>query len=400
MKRLKILLPMTVLCLLLFLPALADTAQDVTQSAQITATQNNGTLERMLDRDLSTALQTEKSAEPVIEIEMQDGEVCSAVYIDFGNNIMPFTVQIPYNGEWVDLVSWNQSYAQAYLQFEPLTQFRLRFEPGEKPLQLFIRELYLFGQGERDDSIVNIWEDSVQKADLLVLAGHPGDELQWFGGLVPYYASEKNYSVAVATMTMVNSCHRLEMLNALYTCGLRTYPDIGQFEDLKTTQASKAFSQWGGIETTDRYVVQLLRRYQPEVVVTHAISGEDGHGVHMACARSLLRAVEKAADESYDTASASMYGTWQVKKLYFHEGDDPISISWDMPLSAFGGKTAYQVACDAYEKYETITSGNMIAQDDAHSPCLYTLVYTTVGEDITRNDLFENIPAEDLSTAQ
>ena len=251
--------------LLLCAAALADTAQDVTASAQITAPQNGGTLGRMLDRDRSTALQAEKSREPVIEVSMQDGQVCSAVYIEFGNNIMPFTVQIDYNGEWVDLASWNQPYAQAYVQFEPLTQFRLRFDTGDKPLQLFIRELYLFGQGERDDSLVNIWESSVQKADLLVLAGHPGDELQWFGGLVPYYAVGKGYSVAVATMTMVNSCRRLEMLNAMHACGLRSYPDIGMFEDLKTTQASKAFSQWGGIEATDRYVVQLLRRYQPEV---------------------------------------------------------------------------------------------------------------------------------------
>ena len=108
--------------LLLCAAALADTAQDVTASAQITVPQNGGTLGRMLDRDRSTALQAEKNREPVVEVSMQDGQVCSAVYIEFGNNIMPFTVQIDYNGEWVDLASWNQPYAQAYVQFEPLTQ--------------------------------------------------------------------------------------------------------------------------------------------------------------------------------------------------------------------------------------------------------------------------------------
>ena len=395
MKRIMLFLLALAAALLLCAAALADTAQDVTASAQITVPQNGGTLGRMLDRDRSTALQ-----EPVIEVSMQDGQVCSAVYIEFGNNIMPFTVQIDYNGEWVDLASWNQPYAQAYVQFEPLTQFRLRFDTGDKPLQLFIRELYLFGQGERDDSLVNIWESSVQKADLLVLAGHPGDELQWFGGLVPYYAVGKGYSVAVATMTMVNSCRRLEMLNAMHACGLRSYPDIGMFEDLKTTQASKAFSQWGGIEATDRYVVQLLRRYQPEVVVTHAIEGEDGHGVHMACARSLLRAVKKAADVNYAPASASMYGAWQVKKLYLHEGDSPIRISWSTPLESLEGKTAYQVAWEAYQKYETTTAGAMVGESAKHSPCLYTLAYTAVGEDKAGNDLFENIPESDLTTAQ
>ncbi len=400
MKRIMLFLLALAAALLLCAAALADTAQDVTASAQITVPQNGGTLGRMLDRDRSTALQAEKSREPVIEVSMQDGQVCSAVYIEFGNNIMPFTVQIDYNGEWVDLASWNQPYAQAYVQFEPLTQFRLRFDTGDKPLQLFIRELYLFGQGERDDSLVNIWESSVQKADLLVLAGHPGDELQWFGGLVPYYAVGKGYSVAVATMTMVNSCRRLEMLNAMHACGLHSYPDIGMFEDLKTTQASKAFSQWGGIEATDRYVVQLLRRYQPEVVVTHAIEGEDGHGVHMACARSLLRAVKKAADVNYDPASASMYGAWQVKKLYLHEGDSPIRISWSTPLESLAGKTAYQVAWEAYQKYETTTAGAMVGESAKHSPCLYTLAYTAVGEDKAGNDLFENIPESDLTTAQ
>ena len=42
--------------LLLCAAALADTAQDVTASAQITVPQNGGTLGRMLDRDRSTAL--------------------------------------------------------------------------------------------------------------------------------------------------------------------------------------------------------------------------------------------------------------------------------------------------------------------------------------------------------
>lgn len=381
--------------------ALGDTAQDVTDQAQITIEKHGGTLNRMLDRDLSTALQSEKNREQVIDITMQEGAVCSALYIEFGNNIMPFTVQIEHNGEWVDLASWNQPYAQAYVQFEPLTQFRLRFDTGDKAIQLFIRELYLFGQGDMDESIVNVWDASVQKADLLVLAGHPGDELQWFGGMIPYYATAKGYSVAVATMTMVNSGRRLEMLNALYACGMRTYPDIGTLENIKTNLASKAFSNWGGIEATDRYVVQLLRRYQPEVVVTHAIKGENDNGVHMACARSLQRAVEKAADPAYDAESATMYGTWQVKKLYLHEGDDPIRLSWSVSLDELDAKTAYQTAWEAYEScYLSTNEGSMIAESAKHSPCLYTLVYTTVGEDVQRDDLFENIPEETLTIAQ
>ena len=108
MKRIMLFLLALAAALLLCAAALADTAQDVTASAQITVPQNGGTLGRMLDRDRSTALQAEKSREPVIEVSMQDGQVCSAVYIEFGNNIMPFTVQIDYNGEWVDLASWNQ----------------------------------------------------------------------------------------------------------------------------------------------------------------------------------------------------------------------------------------------------------------------------------------------------
>ena len=136
------------------------------------------------------------------------------------------------------------------------------------------------------------------------------------------------------------------------------------------------------------------------MVVTHAIEGEDGHGVHMACARSLLRAVKKAADVNYDPASASMYGAWQVKKLYLHEGDSPIRISWSTPLESLAGKTAYQVAWEAYQKYETTTAGAMVGESAKHSPCLYTLAYTAVGEDKAGNDLFENIPESDLTTAQ
>ena len=95
-----------------------------------------------------------------------------------------------------------------------------------------------------------------------------------------------------------------------------------------------------------------------------------------------------------------MYGAWQVKKLYLHEGDSPIRISWSTPLESLVGKTAYQVAWEAYQKYETTTAGAMVGESAKHSPCLYTLAYTAVGEDKAGNDLFENIPESDLTTAQ
>ena len=380
--------------------ALAETAREVTADAAFSVTKlKSGTLKRMLDRNRETALQTEKQKEPLLTVTMKT-EACAALYIEFGNNILPFSVQARQEGQWVDVAAWSEPYAQGYVEFAPQREFRLRFKTGGKSTALFIRELYLFTEGAKNDA-AHVWQPPCEKADLLLLVGHPDDELLWFGGLLPTYAGERGMRVTVAYLTCANSCRRVELLSGLWHCGVRNYPDIGSFRDIKSYNAAKLYPQWGGMDAVDLYVARLLRRYQPEVAVTQALDGEYGHAAHVICARSMQRACRLAADPGYDPESAAQYGVWTGKKVYLHKGDQPTTVmDWRQPLDAFGGKTSFEVAEEAYRLHASQPQPRndkkslyyVTPEKDENSSFVYTLIYSTVGEDEAGNDLFEHVP--------
>jgi hypothetical protein len=144
------------------------------------------------------------------------------------------------------------------------------------------------------------------------------------------------------------------------------------------------------------------------VVITHDVKGEYGHGAHLVCADAMQKCVGYAADKSKYTDTVKTYGTWQVKKLYLHMGkENVIEMDWDQPLSAFGGKTGFEMAVEGYSwhvsqhdagqknpetgKYEAFV---VEPRTSDYSCYRFTLVHTTVGPDVEKNDFFENIPME------
>lgn len=417
----KKLLFLAALLFLLLTAAQADTAREITSDASFRVPYIvDGTLRRMLDRNSETALQTGKQKEPVLNVTMKNG-TAAAVYIEFGNNILPFSVQIKENEKWTDIASWDGPWAQAYLEFPPQKEFRLRFETHNKYTALYVRELFLFSEGEMSD-VPHVWQPPCEKADLLLLVGHPDDELLWFGGLLPTYAGELGMKVQVAYLTCSNSMRREELLNGLWYCGVRNYPDIGEFEDIKSYSAVQLYPKWGGMDKVDRYVVRLLRRYQPEVAVTQAIDGEYGHAAHVICARSMSRACLLAKDPSYDPESVAQYGVWTGKKVYLQKGngirveisvqneagekvivqrdDVPVTVmDWRIPLNAFDGLTGFEAAEKAYllhmsqphDKNGKKSLYYITPEDDENSSFVYTLIYSTVGDDEAGGDLFEHI---------
>ena len=59
--------------------------------------------------------------------------------------------------------------------------------------------------------------------------------------------------------------------------------------------------------------------------------------------------LKKSGNSKYDKASAKEYGLWDVPKCYIHlYPENQIIFDWSMPLSAFGGRTAFDVADEAW----------------------------------------------------
>jgi len=131
------------------------------------------------------------------------------------------------------------------------------------------------------------------------------------------------------------------------------------------------------------------------VVLTHDFNGEYGHGNHKTTAYAVDKAVLLAQDASYDPESAAEYGTWEVKKLYIHlYEENPITIDFNVPLSSFGGMSAYDVARQALEqirsqlKYPWLV---YVHDEEEYSCADWGLRYTSVGLDVDKNCFFENI---------
>ena len=232
----------------------------------------------------------------------------------------------------------------------------------------------------------------ITKADLLVLATHPDDELIFFGGTIPTYAVEREKSVVVAYMSGASAARRSELLNGLWHMGVRQYPVIGPFGDVYSTNMAVIYDQWGR-ERVRKYVMGLIRRYKPDVVVTHDRGGEYGHGAHKVTADASVYCVENAANPSVLPTLCEAYGAWTVKKLYLHMGEENvIRMDWNVPLSAMGGKTGEQLAQEAFLLHVTQQKTRYVVTDEGKTGnAKFSLVYTTVGPDIVGGDFFENV---------
>lgn len=271
-----------------------------------------------------------------------------------------------------------------------------------------LRELYVFTTGQVPD-FVQQWELPVDaKTDLVLFSAHGDDEQLFFAGLLPYYAGELGYQVQVCYLTNhrnMNPERIHEMLNGLWAVGVTSYPVFGEFDDFRIDSMSQTYSSfrsrgWSR-EYLLGYVVEQIRRFKPLVAVGHDIYGEYGHGQHLVYTDLLIDALEISNDPSYYPELAEKYGLWDVPKTYLHlYWENEIVMNWDRPLDRFGGMTAFEVTkylgfpChvsqqDGFRHFFYYTTDT--ASFPAYNPAEYGLFRSTVGEDILKEDMFENL---------
>ena len=67
-------------------------------------------------------------------------------------------------------------------------------------------------------------------------------------------------------------------------------------------------------------------------------------------------------------------------------------MDWRQPLDAFGGRTAFDMACEAFKKHRTQQSGKYQVLDSGKNDNrLFGLYYSTVGPDEAGVDMFEHL---------
>ncbi len=244
------------------------------------------------------------------------------------------------------------------------------------------------------------WNPTPEKLDYLVIATHPDDDILFLGAVVPLYGVTRGLSGTIlytATRGIRYRCD--EALNGAWVMGLRNHPLFAGFPNL-LPKDQKRREQDFSVDSLTSYYVSVLRRYKPEVVVTHDEQGEYGHWQHMNVTRAVCNAVSLAADASYDPASAEQYGVFQVKKLYLHlYPQNKVTLNVYQPLPALGGRNVLEVDTAAFAEHKSQVKIDhyQVRNDGFYRISDFGLYQSAVGDDTGMNDLFEHIDPSALS---
>lgn len=380
----------------------AEEAEDLSGKALVTAKGGISSVNALFDGRTMESVTIRRGG--YLTLESETG--IASVYLVFGKEPGSYTVTDEAAGtqETFGEDGFLHEFLDLQARFGSAPQrVTIRFE--EEAVQL--AELSAFGPGQVPDWVQQ-WQPPAQEADLVLFSTHGDDEQLFFAGLLPYYAWERGYSVQVVYLTghrNMSMRRSHEMLDGLWAVGVRHYPVFGPFGDYNSRSLAQALEIYRnkGIRQEDMlsFVVENIRRFRPKVAVGHDLQGEYGHGMHMLYADLLCKALAVSDDPTQFPESAERYGCWDVPKTYLHlYPENEIWMDWDEPLDSFGGMTAFQVTRDLgfpchvsqQSYYRWYFQGIEAAADiPEYSPCAYGLYRSTVGPDVHKQDLFENL---------
>ena len=370
----------------------AETAADITSSCKFNAGSGRKSFAKCRDRDYRTYWKTANGDKCYVEVTVPAGRAASGVMVQWYEHPHAWGLQIQDpDGNWTDAGHTEGCYLAEYLPLpEGTTRFRVANAPGEKR-HFYMAELRIYGEGDLPPEVQQ-WQSYTGKADLMLLVAHQDDEVLWFGGTLPTYAGEQGKICQVCMVVPSMPYRRLELLDCLWTCGVRYYPAYGNFKDAFSFSLSKQYKHWSKNRVYET-VTGWIRRYQPDVLLTHDLQGEYGHGAHRVCADAVMHCLALAADEKKYPGSVKEFGTWDVPKCYLHLWkENVIDMDWRQPLEKFGGKTSFEVAEAGFRCHISQQKTDYHVEDwGPWDNSLFGLYRSLVGPDVNRNDFFENL---------
>ena len=216
-------------------------------------------------------------------------ESIKGIYLIWNLPVEEWTLK--YNGK--ETKQGRNGFLHDYIEFdEEVTEFTIYTDTKNS-----LTDITCYGAGELPDD-VQVWEPSCEKADILILSSHADDEILFFGGILPYYAGVLDLEVQVVYFSQYWTGQKIrehEKLDGLWHAGVRHYPYNGDFDDLYADDLEPS-KQIFGYDKTVGFIVEMLRKFKPQVAFSQDLNGEYGHGTHKLIAYGMIDAVEASND--------------------------------------------------------------------------------------------------------
>ena len=406
MNKLKVLLPILLVFLLLAVfPAAAEEAENLTADLKVKVADQPGKVKAITDGKYTTFWESSSRKDPWVVLSSD--KPIYGLYLCFQKMPDTYVIQKESGDGWVTVAEGGTPrYHHAFFELDGLKKIRI-LSTMEKKNVMGFNEIFAFGKGKVPDWVQR-WEEPAGSTDILFLSTHPDDDVLFLGSAITWYAAEQKKNVMVAYLTYSNTTRRSEALNGLWAMGVRTYPEFGPFSDKYSnpSKVTQAYKDMGGEDKVLSWVTDLYRKYRPEVVVTQDIEGEYGHPQHKMMVDAAIKCWDKAADSAAYPESGTLFGPWEVKKLYIHlYGDETQStaFNFDAPMESMGGKSANEVAEDAFTYHVTQAgkghkfNGKQVVFSVAeygvrrYPNNRFGLYASRVGEDVNHDDFLEHI---------
>lgn len=349
----------------------------------------HGDEDDMLDYDYETYWEF-RSSDDAITVDLPDDKTPDGLSLHWQQAPKDSTV-ILYDADGAELQTIHESnpgnMMQMYYELDEATR-KIRITTTDKDNGMV--ELRVYEQG-KVPQMVQKWEPLPEKIDMMIIVAHKNDELLSIGGSMSFAAVEGK-TCAVVYMTANSRLRYAEGLDGMWTAGNRYHPIFLTYKDAKKGDYKETVDLWGWDEALGD-VVELIRKYKPDVVVTHDVDGEYGHNQHILTCALTQAAVEAALDAEQYSESADQYGVWDTPKLYIHlYPEGRLTLPWDEPEEQLGGYTINQLTYAAFEKHWSQRKYYSMDGDGKTYDCTcFGLARSTVGEDIEKNSFFENL---------
>lgn len=371
-------------------PAMAVQADTVTK--QCTFKVEPGYAKYLTDGDLNTAWEpSDNDAKMLINLPANGA---GYVVIEWLSEPTGYVFS-QYDAEQAPLGAMNQADGYGGLtqvfELNPEARFALLTLSREDQA---ICEVKVYSAGDLPAELAN-WTAPYVKTDIMLVCAYAGDEFATFGGLLPYYAIERENRVQVVYTTRMDRERKAENQTALWMLGMTNHPVYLDLSGADADSVEECLKIWGGKEKLIGVMVETIRSCKPEVIVSHDIDSDDPR--RKLTAMLMQFAIDAASDPNQYPESAETYGVWQVKKLYLLGGDaQMIDFEWGAPSDKLSGMAPIEAAALAFDHYVSLRGKYSIAEVNATSDTsVYGLAFSMLGDDKRHDTFFENVPALD-----